>query len=93
MDHKDLCFDYKYAQFQVLGFKNLMTGAIVILNTILRIVNILLVKRIGFNKESEVTMTIMTFVFYSQYLNTGLILLLTNANFMYTPISFLPIRN
>jgi hypothetical protein len=42
-----------------------MTIAIVILNTVLRVVNIILVKKIGFNKESEVTMTIMTFVFYS----------------------------
>ena len=70
-----------------------MTIAIVILNTLLRIINIFLVKKIGFNKESEVTMTIMTFVFYSQFLNTGLILLLTNANFDNTPISWLPIRN
>lgn len=70
-----------------------MTVAIVILNVILRIINIILVKKIGFNKESEVTMTIMTFVFYSQYLNTGLMLLLTNANFKYTPVSWLPIRN
>jgi len=65
MDKKDLCYDYKYAQLQVLFFKNLMTAAIVILNTVLRVINIFLVKRIGFNKESEVTMTIMTFVFYS----------------------------
>jgi predicted permease len=70
-----------------------MTIAIVILNTVLRIVNIFLVKKIGFNKESEVTMTIMTFVFYSQFLNTGLILLLTNANFDNTPLSWLPIKN
>ena len=35
----------------------------------------------------------MTFVFYSQYVNTGLMLLLTNANFENTPLSFIPLRN
>jgi hypothetical protein len=74
-------------------FKNLMTIIIVILNSVLRLINIFLVKKIGFNKESEVTMTIMTFVFYSQYLNTGLVLLLTNANTRYTPIEWFHIRN
>lgn len=86
MKKTDTCYDYVSAKFLVLAIKNLMTVAIVILNTILRIINIFLVQKIGFNKQSEVTMTIMTFVFYSQYLNTGLILLLTNADFTHTPL-------
>lgn len=93
MDKTDLCYDYKRTMFEKMFIKNLVTIAIVSLNTFLRIVNIFLVKKIGFNKESEVIMTIMTFVFYSQFMNTGLILLLTNANFNNTPLTFLPINN
>lgn len=61
----DLCYDYKKAMYLILLFKNLMTIVIVVLNSVLREVNIFLVQKIGFNKESEVKMTIMTFVFGS----------------------------
>jgi hypothetical protein len=70
-----------------------MTILVVVFNTVLKKLNFHLIKMIGFSYESEEVMTIMTFVFYSQYINTGLLLMLTNANFEDTPLSFIPINN
>ena len=51
------------------------------------------IKSIGFSYESQQIMTIMTTIFYSQYFNTGLVLMISNANFKHTPLSFIPINN
>ena len=39
-----------------------------------------------------VTRSIMTSCFYSMFINTGLMLMITNANFENTVLSFIPIR-
>lgn len=33
----------------------------------------------------------MTLIFLSQYINTGILLEIANANFSHTPISFIPV--
>ena len=63
------------------------------LNFALRMIVIQLIKGIRYNQESQITREIMISVFIMQFVNTGVILLLTNANFEGTPLWFIPIRN
>ena len=39
----------------------------------------------------EIT-SLMETIFYSQFINTGIVLLIANANFEKTPLSFIPIQ-
>jgi hypothetical protein len=52
----------------------------VIINTILKTVNIKLIGLIGYDTKSGETQAVMKSVFFSQFLNTGILLLLINAN-------------
>ena len=49
------------------------------------------VNRIGLKTISETSMQLCQFVFISQFINTGLIGLISNADFEYTPLKFIPI--
>lgn len=52
-----------------------------------------LINLIGYSTNSDKYSAIMTSVFITSFINTGILLLLTNANFEYTFLSFLPIKN
>lgn len=52
-----------------------------VVNILLRVINLSLIKSIGFDNESSQVMTIMSSIFYSQFLNTGILIMITNANF------------
>lgn len=64
-----------------------------ILNTVIAYVNMYLIQRIGYHYKSLTLKFVITFVFASQFINTGILLLLTNANFDNTILSFIPVRN
>jgi hypothetical protein len=50
--------------------------------------------KIHLNFQSQVDRDIMVAIFYSIFINTGLILSLTNANFKQTPLRYvIPIHN
>jgi hypothetical protein len=51
--------------------------------------NMALINCIGYHTKSEMYTAIMTSVFIASFINTGILLLLTNANLNYTFISFL----
>jgi hypothetical protein len=50
------------------------------------------VVRIGLKTISETNMQLCQFVFISQFINTGIIGLLSNADFSATPLKFIPIN-
>ena len=53
-----------------------------------------IVSNINLNFQSQVDRDIMVAIFYSIFINTGLILSLTNANFKQTPLRYvIPITN
>lgn len=70
-----------------------MTVLVSVINFILKTVNIKSVQFIGLFTEGNQNSFIMTFYFISSFLNTGIILLLVNANLEFSPISFVPINN
>lgn len=72
---------------------NIVTFAVSAINYILKTVNVGLVKDIGIEREDRQDSIIMKFIFASTLINSGIILLLVNANFIYSPIAFIPIRN
>ena len=54
---------------------------------------ILLINKIRYNYTTQVKREIMVNVFVAQFINTGILLLLTTANFQGTVLAFIPIRN
>jgi hypothetical protein len=59
---------------------NLITVFIVVVNKILTIISIDLITWIGFGTKSAQTKNITNGVFLAQFFNTGLLILLVNAN-------------
>ena len=59
---------------------NVVSYGIVIFNIIIREVNIILIKKIGYHTESDQTSAIFVAIFLATFLNTGLLILLTGAN-------------
>ena len=68
--------------------KNMTTVVIVLIDQMLIFLNIYLVERIGFGTRETIVRTICMSIFYSQYFNTGLLLLISNANLEYSALSF-----
>lgn len=74
------CDQFQKDKYLGLGLSQLVSFAIVIINFVLRSVNILLIKYIGYNTESKQTTVIKTSIFVTQFFNTAILLLLVNAN-------------
>lgn len=51
------------------------------MNLVIRILVISFIKQIGFNQESQIIAEIVTCIFVSTYINTGIMILLTNGHF------------
>ena len=71
----------------------MMTGVIVLLNTVLKIVNVKFINDIGFDKHSQVIAYMVVGVFVSQFVNTGLMLTIASADLGFSPLRFFPINN
>lgn len=65
----------------------------VIFNIVIRTLNMNLIDRIGYDTHSERYSAIMTSVFITSFINTGVLLCLTNANLKHTWILWIPIYN
>lgn len=72
---------------------NCVTCFISGVNFFLKAFNIYLIETIGLEREDTKTMTIMKLIFFSTFVNSGIMLLFTNANLEYSILSFIPIRN
>lgn len=76
-----LCSTYFYDYYFALFFSSAMSVAIVVINSILRIVMISLIKYIGEDTHSAQLKSITNGVFVAQYFNTGYLMLLSYSNF------------
>lgn len=72
--------------------KNMTTGLIILIDQMLIFLNIHLVEKIGFGTQEIIVRTICMSIFYSQYFNTGLLLLISNANLEYSALSFTQLK-
>lgn len=71
----------------------MVTVGVTIINIVIRTINIALVNYIGYDTDSKKTSLVMTSVFAAQMVNTGIVVLMTNAKLEYSILSFLPINN
>jgi hypothetical protein len=64
------------------------------INMFIRSLTIYLIDIIGYERDSARVSTIMATVFISSFINTGILILLTNANFSYYSFGkLIPIRS
>ena len=91
---KDVCFKYDEMIFGSKAFSYTASFLIVMFNLVIRIVNIMIIKKIGYDKKSDVTTEVMRKVLMASFLNTGLLLLLVNANLEDAPfpLNYIPLR-
>ena len=71
----------------------LVTILVTVFNIIIRTMNIKLITMIGYKTYSEQFSAVMTSIFITSFINTGILLMLTNANLGFTFLSFIPIDN
>ena len=71
---------------------NVISVATVLLNFVLQFLMYKIVNRIGLKSTGDKSMQMCKFVFISQFINTGLIGLLSNADFENTFLNFIPIN-
>jgi hypothetical protein len=64
-----------------------------VVNILLESINQFLIYRIGHNSKSRRDSIILFTNFVSQFFNTGIILLLCNADLRFSILSFIPIQN
>lgn len=76
-----VCEDYQNAQHTTMILTNGLTVAIVAINTILKKAIIALITWIGYDTNSMLMTKITNGVFMCLFFNTGILLLLTSANF------------
>ena len=75
-----------------LFLTTMVTVLVSIFNIIIRMMNMNLIDRIGYDTHSERYSAIMTSVFITSFINTGILLILTNADLQYTFLNFIPIN-
>ena len=91
-DSEDFCFIYLAEKSGNLAFYTLISIGISIVNVFIIQVNTLLIRKIGFTYKSQTISVTMISVFLTQFFNTGILLLFTNANFEHSFLSFIPIN-
>jgi len=77
----------------IIGFTNLVTYLIAVTNIGVRFPAIILIKKIGYDYDSQQIAQIMKMILYVSYFLNGLLLLLCNANFSsYFILNIIPAR-
>lgn len=92
-DESDTCYQYSSDLNGGTLLTSVVSYSIVIVNIILRTINIKFINMIGYHTESEQIKAVMTAVFISTFFNTAILLLLTNANLSDSFLSFIPIND
>jgi hypothetical protein len=90
-DSTDICKDFTVDKYKALALSQVVTFGIVVINIVIRTINIMLIKKIGYYTESKEARIIMVSIFVSQFFNTAILLLLANANTQQTWLFFLPL--
>ena len=91
-DSEALCQSYQLDMLLKLIFSNAITFTTVILNFLLQSLMQSVVQKIGLRTIGEKNDQLCQFVFISQFINTGIIVLLSNADLKYSPLSFIPLN-
>jgi hypothetical protein len=79
LNEESLCYEYNRDILLGLGLNNLVTVLVSVINIVIRKLNMSLIDKIGYHTQSQKVSAIMTSIFVASFVNTGIILLLTNA--------------
>ena len=91
--HDKFCYEYNYENQLSLYLGILASVLLNIVNFFLEMINKYFIDRIGYKSKSSRDSVILLKNFISQFFNTGIILLLCNANTTYSILSFIPLNN
>mmetsp|Transcript_15075 Transcript_15075/g.14642 ORF Transcript_15075/g.14642 Transcript_15075/m.14642 type:complete len:102 (-) Transcript_15075:1083-1388(-) len=80
LQNANICYDYTKDNLWSSFLSTLVSLSVSVINIILRTVNIILISIIGYHTESNQTKAVMAAVFISTFLNTAILILLTDAN-------------
>lgn len=92
-EDNELCYTYQADSGKGLALTNFVTVLVSIMNIVIRTVNIKLIEIIGYDTVSKQVSLIMLSVFWATFINTGIILLMTNAELKYSVLSMFPLHN
>jgi hypothetical protein len=80
-----VCSEYWPAKKKILVYTSIITGIVLVINEILKIITIWLVERVRYPTHSERLTKITNGVFIAQFFNTGFLITLVSANFTEVP--------
>ena len=86
----DICQQFNVDKATGLVLSNTVTVLVSVVNIIIRTINIKLVDYISYHTHSQATGAIMMSIFVASFINTGIILLFTNAYLEHSILSFVP---
>ena len=84
------CHDYLLGKTAIKYFSSIIAALIAVINISVRLLNMYLTNKVGYNYESQRVRMLMQCIIYSQYFNTSLMILLCNADFYHTPLHWIP---
>jgi hypothetical protein len=88
-----LCHNYQLDMQGGYAISESVSVAVTVVNTIIRTINIILIKFIGYHTESSEITAIMISIFVATFFNTAILLLLADADLSQNPgISWIPLR-
>ena len=87
------CEMYTIDKASAFFLTNVVTALVSGINYFLRMFNIKLIDTIGIEREDVRTGLIMKCIFITTFINSGILLLLTNADLEFSILSFIPITN
>ena len=92
-DSSKLCHNYQLDMKGGYSISELVSVAVTVVNTIIRTINIILIKFIGYHTESSEITAIMVSIFVATFFNTAILLLLADADLTQNRfISWIPLR-
>ena len=75
-----LCHDYQWDMQGGYAISESVSVAVTVVNTIIRTINIILIKFVGYHTESSEITAIMISIFVATFFNTAILLLLADAD-------------
>ena len=91
----EMCYKFWEDYWWGFSLTNAVTVLVTIINIVIRLLNIKLINAVGYHTLSMQVSLIMLAIFWAQFINTGIILLMTNAELKDAPYPFalIPIHN
>jgi hypothetical protein len=90
-EEESTCYFYHHSTSVALVQKYCITIGITLFNYVLKMFNVKIIEGIGYHTNGRVVASMVVSVFSSQYINSGIILLLAFSDLRGTPLKFLPI--